>query len=121
MGKLTTFDQTGYKGVGLASEGAIYIPDTCRASAGCRIHIAFHGCQQSRGAVGDAFISGTGFAAWADTNRIVVLFPQVTASPFTNPLGCWDWWGYTGFDYLTRDASQIAAVHKMVETLAAAR
>jgi len=95
----------------------VYIPGTCRARPGCRIHIAFHGCQQNRQAVGDAFVGGTGFAAWADTNRLIVLYPQVASEPLLNPLGCWDWWGYTGFDYLTREAPQVAAVHAMVTHL----
>jgi poly(3-hydroxybutyrate) depolymerase len=68
--------------------------------------------------VGDAFIKESGFARWADTNRLIVLFPQVAASPI-NPQGCWDWWGYTGSQYLTRDAPQIAAVNRMLDSLQA--
>ena len=64
------------------------------------------------------FIEGSGFARWADANRFVILFPQVSANPLLNPKGCWDWWGYTGEDYLTKDASQIAAIWKMAERLA---
>src|SRR5688572_23016232 len=63
------------------------------------------------------FIEGSGFAQ-ADSNRLVVLFPQVSANPVLNPKGCWDWWGYTGEDYLTKDAPQIAAIWKMAERLA---
>ena len=118
-GQLVTFDQRPFgEDAGLAAEGAVYVPAACRAGGGCRVHIAFHGCQQSRAAVGDAFVAGAGFAAWADTNKIVVLFPQVAPDVLVNPLGCWDWWGYTGFDYLTRDAPQVAAVHAMVARLA---
>ena len=124
-GKLITFDQSaftqGLSHTGLAGDGVAYVPQACAVSAGCRIHVAFHGCQQNRQAVGDAFISGAGFEVWADTNRIIVLFPQVSAAPLTNPMGCWDWWGYTGFDYLTRDAPQIVAVHRMVGQLSKAR
>ena len=64
------------------------------------------------------FIEGSGFARWADGNRVVVLFPQVSDNPILNPKGCWDWWGYTGEDYLTKDASQIAAIWRMAERLA---
>jgi poly(3-hydroxybutyrate) depolymerase len=64
------------------------------------------------------FIEGSGFARWADGNRLVVLFPQVSVNPVLNPKGCWDWWGYTGEDYLTNEAPQIAAIWKMVERLA---
>jgi len=43
--------------------------------------------------------------------------PKVPASVL-NPKGCWDWWGYTGNDYLTKNAPQIAAIWRMVERLA---
>ena len=122
-GHLLTFDQRPFSerlgATGLAAEGAVYVPAACHTAPGCRIHIAFHGCQQNRQSVGDAFVSGTGFAAWADTNRLIVLYPQVASDAAANPLGCWDWWGYTGFSYLTRDAPQIAAVHAMVARLSA--
>ena len=62
----------------------------------------------------------SGFARWADTNNIIVLFPQTAATPL-NPQGCWDWWGYTGREYLTRKAPQIVAVRRMIERLASPR
>jgi poly(3-hydroxybutyrate) depolymerase len=102
----------------LAETGVVYVPKSCTETPGCRVHIAFHGCSQNREAVGDTFIKESGFARWADTNRIVVLFPQVADSSI-NPQGCWDWWGYTGPQYLTRDAPQIAAVNKMLDALQA--
>ena len=93
------------------------MPPDCVSHPGCRLHIALHGCDQARETVGDAFIKESGFARWADSNRIVVLFPQVTGS-LVNPHGCFDWWGYTGLDYLGKDAPQIAAIWAMVERLA---
>ena len=124
-GQLITFDQSAFTGglgdTGLATDGAVYVPAACANASGCRVHIAFHGCQQSRLDGGEAFVTSAGFERWADTNRLIVLFPQVAANPFTNPLGCWDWWGYTGFDYLTRDAPQISAVYRMVARLSAVR
>jgi hypothetical protein len=103
---------------GLAETGVVYVPKACSETAGCRVHIAFHGCSQNREAVGDTFIKESGFARWADTNRIIVLFPQIADSSI-NPQGCWDWWGYTGPQYLTRDAPQIAAVNRMLDALQA--
>ena len=103
----------------LADEGAVYVPSACRTEAHCRVHIVFHGCGQSRAQVGDAAIRDTGFADWAETNRIVVLFPQAASSAL-NPQACWDWWGYTGLDFLTRDAPQIEAVQAMLARLAQA-
>jgi poly(3-hydroxybutyrate) depolymerase len=120
-GKYVVFDQSPFAsgfGHGLSSEGIVYVPKTCAKQGGCRVHIALHGCEQNRETVGMKFIGGSGFAQWADANRVVVLFPQVSAYPLLNPKGCWDWWGYTGEDYLTKDAPQIAAIWKMVERLA---
>jgi len=118
------FDQRpftrGLTGHGLASEGVVYVPGSCRAAPGCRVHIAFHGCAQSREMVGDAFVAGSGLWKWADTNRLVVLFPQVGTSPL-NPQGCWDWWGYSSRAYLTQAAPQITAVRRMLDRLAGGR
>ena len=119
-GKYLVFAQSPYAegfGNGLSSEGVVYIPETCAAKNGCRVHIALHGCEQNRDQVGMTFIEGSGYARWADSNRLVILFPQVEAS-ILNPKACWDWWGYTGKDFLTKDAPQIAAIWRMVERLA---
>jgi poly(3-hydroxybutyrate) depolymerase len=118
-GEFLVFDQRAFAKAedGLAEEGVVYIPEECRSEPGCRVHVALHGCRQSREKVGDAFIKETSFARIADRNRIVMLFPQVSASAY-NPEGCWDWWGYTGLDYLGKDAPQISAIWAMVEQLA---
>ncbi|HVQ11306.1 MAG TPA: poly(3-hydroxybutyrate) depolymerase, partial [Methyloceanibacter sp.] len=120
-GKFIIFDQSPFsQGVanGLAAEGVVYVPKDCESNAGCRLHIALHGCEQARETVGDAFIKGSGFAPYADTNRLVILFPQIAGS-MVNPNGCWDWWGYSDIDYLGKDAPQIAAIWAMAERLAA--
>lgn len=120
-GDYIAFDQKAFiedlGDTGMADEGIVYVPKACAAMAKCRVHIAFHGCAQNRPSVGDAFARDTGFARWADTNRLIVLFPQIEASALENPQGCWDWWGYTGSAFLTRDALQIQAVHRMLQKL----
>jgi poly(3-hydroxybutyrate) depolymerase len=118
-GRFIDFDQQAFArpGDGFADEGVVYVPPACAAQRGCRVHIALHGCEQSREAVGDDFIKESGFAHLADTNRLIILFPQTKASAI-NPQGCWDWWGYTDLDYLGKDAPQIAAIWAMVEQLA---
>jgi hypothetical protein len=121
-GDLIAFDQDTFtKGLpnhGLSDAGLVYVPQACNQTAGCKVHIAYHGCGQNRTFVGDVFARDSGFARWADTNNIIVLFPQIAATP-VNPQGCWDWWGYTGSDYLTRKAPQIEAVYRMLERLSA--
>ena len=110
----------------MADEGYVYIPKDCQAG-GCRIHVAFHGCRQGTEAVGTRFVTDAGYNGWADTNRIIVLYPQVRSryglaigswKLVMNPKGCWDWWGYTGTNYHTRDGLQIKAVTAMIDHLA---
>jgi poly(3-hydroxybutyrate) depolymerase len=111
----SSFDKTPPDG--LAQEGVVYVPSACVSHAGCPLHIALHGCDQARETVGDAFIKESGFARYADTNRLVILFPQVAGS-IVNPHGCWDWWGYTDIDYLGKNAPQIEAIWGMAQRLA---
>lgn len=123
-GRFVPFDQTPYtrdlKSHSLSDTAVLYVPDVCAKEPGCRVHVAFHGCVQNMDAVGDAFTRDTGFGRWADTNRLIVMFPQTAVSAL-NPKGCWDWWGYTGRKYLTREAPQIVAVHRMLQALAGNR
>ena len=86
----------------------------------CRVHVVFHGCQQSVDDIGLQFVLHTGYNAWADANSIMMLYPQAQKNSL-NPKSCWDWWGYTGRGYLTRAAPQIIAVRHMLEQLAGAR
>lgn len=125
QGKLTPFDQSEFVRDlavhGMADRGYVYTPDACQTGTACRVHVAFHGCAQNEAMVGDAFIRSTGLGRWADTNGLIVLLPQIASGVSGNPQACWDWWGYTGRGFLTRDAPQMVAVHRMLERLAAAR
>ena len=87
----------------------------------CRLHVAFHGCQQNADAVGDAFIGKAGYNEWAEANRIVVLYPQAAAVTdrvagipvsWPNPRGCWD---FIGADFARKSGS---AVDAMIDRLA---
>lgn len=111
---------------GLAERGFVYVPKACAEGARCRLHIAFHGCQQNEAMIGEAFVRHAGYNGWADANDIVVLYPQTAvltmrvlgiSLPWPNPQGCWDWWGYTGPHYADREGPQIKAVAAMIERL----
>jgi poly(3-hydroxybutyrate) depolymerase len=124
-GRRIVFDQTeflaGAVGWGLAREGVAYVPPGCEAAPGCRVHVVFHGCLQSRttDGIGDLFIERTGYMRYADTNRLVLLYPQTNAN--TAPNSCWDWWGYASSDHLSREAPQLEAVRAMLDRLAEPR
>ena len=99
--------------------GFVYVPKTCESER-CRVHVAFHGCRQGVADVGERFVREAGYNRWADTNRLIVLYPQAIKrySPFTfNPRGCWDWWGYTDAAYHTKAGAQVSAVKAMLERL----
>ncbi len=124
-GSLLAFDQTEFfdrrgPAPGLSGVGYLYLPTICR-EGGCRLHVAFHGCRQNADARGadrahDDFIRDAGYNRWAAANRIAVLYPQTTEAAF-NPNRCWDFWGYTGPDYLTRNGPQMRAVKAMLDRL----
>lgn len=111
---------------GMDDTAFAYIPESCAAGALCRLHIALHGCQQGREVIGDDYVRLTGYNRWAESNGIVVLYPQAQRIPApwwnwfgANPKGCWDWWGYSGDDYLSQSAPQIAAISRMAAALGA--
>lgn len=126
QGRVVAFDQRelgGTHAVSMGETGYAYVPRSCEVG-GCRVHVAFHGCRQGASAIGEAFVRDAGYNRWADTNRLIVLYPQAAAryAWWTwNPRGCWDWWGYTGTDYATRSGVQIAAIAAMVARLGEAR
>ena len=117
----------------MRDSGFVYIPQAC-AQASCRVHVAFHGCMQNVDTVGNNFIQHTGYNEWADTNKLIIIYPQ-TISRYgigwkfwklnfvLNPQGCWDWWGYDSANYYKKDdykkdGSQMRAVKKMIDRLA---
>jgi poly(3-hydroxybutyrate) depolymerase len=116
-GRLIPFDQKPYAASGMADDALVYVPKACDAER-CRVHVAFHGCRQTA----RQFAEGAGYNRWAESNRLVVLYPRARESWFPwNPRGCWDWWGYGGPQYHTKQAPQIRAVLSMVERLSAPR
>lgn len=114
-GTFTEFDQGAFvSGHAMAATGWVYVPKSCAAGAQCRLHVALHGCKQNSADIGDQFVRGTGYNRWADTNGIIVLYPQ-TSRAATN--GCWDWWGYDSSRYAEKAGPQMAAVKAMVDRI----
>jgi poly(3-hydroxybutyrate) depolymerase len=128
-GTVKRFDQSVYTKpdhpgpLSLGESGYVFVPKACEQGAACRVHIALHGCKQDVGDIGRRLVDGTGYNAWADTNRLIVLYPQTAASPFlpTNPQACWDWWSYVnhGDSYVTKSGAQIRTIKAMLDALTA--
>lgn len=119
-GKLQRFNQRPFVESTLASmdeQGFVFVPDSCTKDKICKVHVAFHGCQQNKDTLGDEFAKEVGLNEWADANNIIVLYPQAKTRLLLNPKGCWDWWGYTRPDYSYKSGLQMKAVNNMVKHL----
>jgi hypothetical protein len=108
--------------------GFVYVPADCAAGQACVVHVALHGCLQSAGNIQQDFVRHAGYNEWADTNHIIVLYPQtrsllVNRYGVANPNACWDWWGYLDADptehptYLLKSGKQITAIKRMIDRL----
>ena len=93
-------------------------------SSNCRLHVVFHGCEQDLNTkmnditgelFNDTYVRDTGYNGWAETNDLVILYPQADSNTLKeNENGCWDWWGYDGKNYAWQDGDQMATCHNMV-------
>jgi poly(3-hydroxybutyrate) depolymerase len=126
-GNYIQFDQTPYmaSNPGMETTGWVYVPSNCSSGATCKVHVALHGCQQNYDTIGDKFIKNTGYTRWADTNSIIVLFPQTkvdstsrqtsASGSLANSNGCWDWIGWYGTNFAQKAGTQMAAIKAMVD------
>jgi hypothetical protein len=125
-GNYIEFDQTAFtNNPGMAATGWVYVPSTCAAGATCKVHVALHGCKQNYATIGDKFVRNTGYTRWADTNDIIVLFPQTrvdntsrstsASGMLPNGNGCWDWIGWYGSAFAQKGGAQVAAIKAMVD------
>ncbi|ETO18715.1 Fibronectin type III domain protein, partial [Reticulomyxa filosa] len=102
----------------------VYVPTGCSINplpSNCILHVVFHGCEQYIQAsyngkqFNDTYARNAGYNEWAETNKIVLLYPQAAADDAKgNPDGCWDWWGYNGKNYAWKSGDQITTVANMV-------
>lgn len=116
--------------IGLGEHGFLYIPDDClNLDVQCKLHVVFHGCQQSVTYLfhrNMQFIRNSGYIRMADTNRIILAFPQTVSRlirpsfPYVHPgslLACWDFFGIYGNDYSTKYGAQIHAIQNLVNKI----
>ncbi len=130
-GRLIEFDQAEFVDGGkpgrhgLAVTGFAYIPASCdetdegHSRERCTLHIVFHGCRQNAARIGDRFVQKAGYNRWADTNKLIVLYPQ-TAPTKNNPKACWNWFDAERDDagYATRNGIQMLAIKRMIDRIA---
>lgn len=119
-GELREISQPGADDATMLDDALLYVPESCADGEACGLHVALHGCLQSAENIGDAFAAGAGYNEWAEANRLLVLYPQVASSKIAplNPMGCWDWWGYTEDGYATKAGPQIEVIKATMDALA---
>ena len=133
-GQVVTFRQREFTGSrrpiddSLDDDGFAFVPAACEAREPCRAHVALHGCLQSHADIAEDFVRHAGYNEWADTNRIIVLYPQIravglTQFGITNPQACWDWWGYLDANpmqspnWLLKTGTQIGDIKAMIDRI----
>lgn len=126
-GSLIQFDQNRYvpggqaKPVSMDEKGFVYVPQGCANGASCKLVVALHGCKQgySYQGFGTTFLDKAYLNEYADTNDLIVLYPQaVPTTTLDNPNGCWNWWGYLGDSaYAKHGGKQIETIMSMVRAL----
>ena len=108
----------------LADEAFVYVPKQCqddnndrKGKKKCVLHVVFHGCLQTTDNIGLQYVEETGYNEVAETNNLVILYPQAIPDALKNPNGCWDWWGYTNKKYAHQKGKQVKTVWRMIEKL----
>jgi len=123
---LFEFDQTSYiqsigstaSALSMDTTGYIYVPSSCQNNnSSCKVHIAYHGCQQSYSYVGLDYVNDSGYNRWAETNGIIVIYPQTASKELSNPEGCWDWWGFTSANYVLKEAPQLLVMKEIIKDI----
>jgi hypothetical protein len=117
-GQLIQFDQAAFagSGIGMDDEAWVYVPAGCANGQLCRLHVVLHGCNMSYSQIGAKFLVNTGYNKWADTNNLIILYPQAIPDPSQPPqyIGCWDFHDGYGLDYDQHGGPQIEALMRMV-------
>jgi poly(3-hydroxybutyrate) depolymerase len=122
------FDQREFTAnMGMSNTGWVYVPASCAAGTQCKLHVALHGCTQDHATIGTKFVKNTGYTRWADTNNMIVLFPQaradlnvyptVASGMQSNANACWDTVGFYGANYAQKSGAQLSAIKAMVDRL----
>jgi poly(3-hydroxybutyrate) depolymerase len=124
QGALMTFDQAEFgasPNVSMSPTGSVFVPKSCAQGKTCGFVLAMHGCLQQSALIGGRWVAQAGINEWADTNGLVVLYPDTMASTApapTNPNACFDWWGYSNQvdpNYAIKSGLQMSVLYAMVQ------
>ena len=129
QGSLMTFDQTEFGAspdVSMSPTGSVFVPKSCMNGKTCGFVLALHGCLQQSQLIGSRWVTEAGINEWADTNALIVLYPDTIATSApqpTNPNACFDWWGYSNQsdpNYALKTGLQMSMLYSMVQRVTGA-
>ena len=106
----------GSDSVGMADYGYIFIPHSCWSQT-CRVHVALHGCGMNVEYIGKSFILFTGMNEWAQSNSIVVVYPQAARHHKLNHGACWDAKGEWDDYYCVKAGKQISVIFNISQNV----
>ena len=77
-----------------------------------------HGCSVNN--YYDEAVHELSFNRWAETNRMVVLYPRMAEHGTTTQekIGCWDAYAQTSPKYDTKEGIQMIAIREMIRRVA---
>ena len=88
--------------ISLQKTAYAYISSNCSIAPmpdSCKLHVVMHGCEQTLDSeisynkpFNDTYVRNAGYNQWAETNNMVILYPQAAIKEISNPDGCWDWY-----------------------------
>lgn len=141
-GSFIEFNQTEFISnphyYGLSESGFAYIPKSCEERQKCRLHIVFHGSGKPSATIEQKFIRNTGFDRWADSNDIILIYPQTysakTVLPFNitteltsslnfpsdlyyRVMACWDVLGIYGSNYDTKEGVHMLFIKSIIDRI----
>jgi len=96
----------------------VYVPTACKnKDTTCKFAIVLHGCTQQFQEVGNKFILNAGFNSWAESNNIIIAYPQTITSLISpeNAEGCWDWWGYLDANFANNQGKQMQFMKNLAD------
>jgi len=104
--------------ISLDTTAYVYVPTGCKDKTNtCKFALVLHGCAQYFQIVNNKFIINAGFNDWAESNNIIVAYPQTISSLISpeNPEGCWDWWGFIDSDFATKKGKHMQFMKNLAD------
>ena len=84
-------NETIWQFSGLDEFGYVLFPKTCKSlKNNCKVHVILHGCYQNYQMANLDLVMHSGFAEYAVTNDLILLFPQANMG-VENYNGCFDY------------------------------